>query len=192
MISEDQRAALKQLVRKAQVCGLQNNPLVAPQLRSVINLADQEKRMLSDDEITLICAHTRRSSKAITSTIKTANNYVDRCKQTLLSEQPSLFQEGGALYPSERSEACWRDCWNFLRVAIYAMATNTPQCTDPEGIKVVRQLYALMNVPVSGMNLALSTLSQLITTDLRHQGQDPEAVCIDNAFAHMRTALHKD
>ena len=192
MMSEDQRTALKQLVRKAQVCGLQNNPLVAPQLRSVINLADQEKRMLSDDEITLICAHTRRSSKAITSTIKTANNYVDRCKQTLLSEQPSLFQEGGALHPSERSEACWRDCWNFLRVAIYAMATNTPQCTDPEGIKVVRQLYALMNVPVSGMNLALSTLSQLITADLRHQGQDPEAACIDKAFAHMRTVLHKD
>lgn len=182
----------KTLIRQSQVCGLQKKSSVDAQSRSLIKLADQEKRMLSDEEITSICARARTNSKAIGSIIKGAKGYVNHCKQTLICERPHLFQEGGALYPSERSEACWRDCWNFLRVAIYATATNTPDCTDTDGIKIVRQLYELMNVPTSGMTLALKALSQLVSTDLINQNHPQEANCFAQALTHMSDSLHKD
>ena len=191
-MAKQEHDEIKQLVKKAQVCGLQNNKSVDSQARSLIKLADQEKRMLSDEEITSICTHARTHPAAIDSIIKGAPGYVDRCKQTLICEQPHLFEEGGALHPGERSEACWRDCWNFLRVAIYATATNTPNCTDTDGIKIVRQLYGLMNVPTAGMMLALEALSQLVSTDLAKQNHQQEASCFEQALTHMSDSLHKD
>ena len=191
-MAKQEHDEIKQLVKKAQVCGLQNNESVDSQARSLIKLADQEKRMLSDEEITSICAHARTNPAAIQSIIKGAQAYVDLCKQTLTCEQPHLFEEEGALHPSERSEACWRDCWNFLRVAIYATATNTPNCTDTDGIKIVRQLYGLMNVPTAGMMLALEALSQLVSTDLAKQNHQQEASCFEQALTHMSDSLHKD
>ena len=192
MNTTEDRTTIRNIISKAQVCGLQNNPAVDDLSRSLIRIADQEKRMLTDVEIISICSHASTNPTAISSTIRNAAHYVDRCKQTLVTEQPQLFQEGGALHPVERSEACWRDCWNFLRVASYAMAVGTPQCTDTAGIRFVRQLYELMNVPVSGMNLALSALSQMITRDLRRQNHQAEAECIAMAFTEMRRALYKD
>ena len=124
--------------------------------------------------------------------ISEAANYVDRCKQTLQTRQAHLFEEGGALHPTERSEACWRDCWNFLRVAIYATATNTPNCTDTDGIKIVRQLYGLMNVPTAGMTLAVHALSEVVCTDLIKQNHEHEATCFEQALTHMSDSLHKD
>lgn len=191
-MAKQERSEIKQLVKKAQVCGLQNNESVDSQARSLIKLADQEKRMLSDAEIASICDHARTNPAAIESIIKGAQAYVDRCKQTLICEQPHLFEEGGALHPSERSEACWRDCWNFLRVAIYATATNTPICTDTNGIEIVRQLYDLMNVPTAGMTLALHALSQAVCTDLIKQNHQQEASCFEQALTHMSDSLHKN
>ena len=191
MHDADQHTALQQLLQKAQVCGLQNNPAVDEQSRSLIAHADREKRMLRDADIISICSRSCTNPTAISSTIKGAANYVDLCKQTLVSKLPHLFNEGGALHPFERSEACWRDCWNFLRVAIYAMATNTPECTDTEGIKSVRQLYELVNVPTSGLKLALDALSQLISKDLIRQKHRREAHCLEQALTHMGNSLHK-
>ena len=148
--------------------------------------------MLHKREIESICTQSGTNREAIAFMISEAANYVDRCKQTLICEQPHLFEEGGALHTSERSEACWRDCWNFLRVAIYATATNTPNCTDTDGIKIVRQLYGLMNVPTAGMMLALEALSQLVSTDLAKQNHQQEASCFEQALTHMSDSLHKD
>ena len=192
MHATQEHDGIKQLVQKAQVCGLQNNTSVDSQARLLIQVADQAKRMLSDEEMESICANVGTNPAAIGSIIKGAQAYVDSCKQTLICEQPHLFEKGGALYPSERSEACWRDCWNFLRVAIYATATNTPHCTDTDGIKIVRQLYGLMNVPTTGMTLALDALAQVVCTDLTKQNHQQEASCFEQALTHMSTSLHKD
>ena len=191
MSSEESRATFKALIAKAQVCGLHHHPKINQHSRQLIETADQEKRMLNSVEIESICTQAGTNQRAISLTTCEAANYVDRCKQTLQTRQGHLFEEGGALYPTERADACWRDCWNFLRVAIYAMASGTPECTDPEGIQAVRQLYTLMNVPAEGMTLALQTLSQLVTTDLQKKDLPKEALCIKKAFTHLNNTLHK-
>lgn len=192
MSSEESRATFKALIAKAQVCGLHHHPKINQHSRQLIKTADQEKRMLNSVEIESICTQAGTNQRAISLTTCEAANYVDRCKQTLQTRQGHLFEEGGALYPTERADACWRDCWNFLRVASYAMASDTPECTDAEGIQAVRQLYTLMNVPAEGMTLALQTLSQLVTTDLQKKDLPKEALCIEKAFTHLNNTLHKD
>ena len=191
MSSEESRATFKALIAKAQVCGLHHHPKINQHSRQLIKTADQEKRMLNSVEIESICTQAGTNQRAISLTTCEAANYVDRCKQTLQTRQGHLFEEGGALYPTERADACWRDCWNFLRVASYAMASDTPECTDPEGIQAVRQLYTLMNVPAEGMTLALQTLSQLVATDLQKKDLPKEALCIKKAFTHLNNTLHK-
>ena len=191
MNNAESRAAFKELISKAQVCGLHNHPQIGEESRSLIQKADQERRMLNWLEQP-ICTQAGTNQRAISLTTCEAANYVDRCKQTLQTRQGHLFEEGGALYPTERADACWRDCWNFLRVASYAMASDTPECTDAEGIQAVRQLYTLMNVPAEGMTLALQTLSQLVTTDLQKEGLPREALCLEKAFTHLNNMLHKD
>lgn len=191
MTSAESRATLKTLIAKAQVCGLHHHPEINEQSRILIKSADQEKRMLHKKEIESICMQSGTNQEASALIISEAAHYVDRCKQTLQTQQAHLFEEGGALHPTERAEACWRDCWNFLRVASYAMASDTPDCTDASGIQAVRQLYALMNVPAAGMTLALQTLSQLITTDLLQRNHQREALCLEKAFAHLNSELHK-
>lgn len=192
MSSEESQSTFKALIAKAQVCGLHHHPKINQHSRQLIKTVDQEKRMLNSVEIESICTQAGTNPRAISLTISEAANYVDRCKQTLQTQQAYLFEEGGALYPTERADSCWRDCWNFLRVASYAMASDTPECTDPEGIQAVRQLYKLLNVPADGMTLALQTLSRLITTDLLQRNHQREAVCIEKAFAHLNRELHKD
>ena len=191
MNSTESRAAIKALIAKAQICGLHHHPEINEQSRDLIRTADQEKRMLHKREIESICTQSGTNHEAIAFMISEAANYVDRCKQTLQTRQAHLFEEGGALHPTERSEACWRDCWNFLRLASYAMASDTPECTDASGIQAVRQLYALMNVPAAGMTLALQTLSQLVTNDLLQRDHQHEALCLEKAFSHLNSELHK-
>ena len=191
MNNDASATAFKELIAKAHVCGLQNHSGLDEHSRQLIGIADRAQRMLDREEITSICNQSGTNPKAIISTICAATAYVDRCKQTLLTQQPHLFEKGGALHPSERSEACWRDCWNFLRVAIYAMASDTAQCTDPSGIQAVRQLYVLMSVPAAGMTLALQTLAELITADLLKNEHPHEASRINEAFTHLNDALHK-
>lgn len=191
MSSEESQSTFKALIAKAQVCGLHHHPKINQHSRQLIKTADQEKRMLNSVEIESICTQAGTNPRAISLTISEAANYVDRCKQTLQTQQAYLFEEGGALYPTERADSCWRDCWNFLRVASYAMASDTPECTDPEGIQAVRQLYKLLNVPAEGMTLALRTLSELVTTDLQKRDLPKEAMCLEKALTHLNNTLHK-
>lgn len=191
MSSEESQSTFKALIAKAQVCGLHHHPKINQHSRQLIKTADQEKRMLNSVEIESICTQAGTNPRAISLTISEAANYVDRCKQTLQTQQAYLFEEGGALYPTERADSCWRDCWNFLRVASYAMASDTPECTDPEGIQAVRQLYTLLNVPAEGMTLALQTLSELVTTDLQKRDLPKEAMCLEKALTHLNNTLHK-
>ena len=185
---------LQSLVEKAHVCGLQTHHNVPHTSQQIIAKADQAKRLLTSSELVDLCSKSGIRSEIIQLVIDHAPHYVDQSKTVLTAEQPFLFKEGGALYPAERATACWRDCWNFLRVATYAAATNTAQCTDPQGLEAVHSLYALLGVPLQGMTVALDTLSNLITSDIqkRHGIDAQEALCFKAAFDHLNAALHKD
>ena len=184
---------LQDLIAKANVCGLQKHFNLPETSKLIIAKADQEKRQLTVTEVNDLCSTSGMSATVVLFVIENAQGYVDQSKQVLLKAHPSLVEPGGALHPPERAQACWRDCWNFLRVATYATATNTADCTDPQGIEAVRALYEQLRVPLEGMSMALTTLSSLITSDIEQQHSDlrREALAFQAAFAHLNAALHK-
>ena len=98
------------------------------------------------------------------------------------------MQPGGALHPEDRAEACWRDCWNFLRVITYAVACNQSCFTNPSGMAALRELYRRMNVPIEGMNIALIQLKEKA---LEGVSRSNDRQLIDDCFQHLRDQLNK-
>ena len=186
-----QSKEIQKLCEQAQVCGLQHNHHIPEELRKRINIADTSKQQLCPDDVNQICRWSGTDPSAIAALQEAAEHLVNQTKTQLIKNHPELILPGGGLHPEQRAEACWRDCWNFLRVCIYAVASSCPHCTDDEGMKAVRALYAFMSVPMDGMNLALETLEELCKTRLDATSNRKEAECAQQAFQHMREQLNQ-
>ena len=113
---------------------------------------------------------------------------MNQARAQLLATQPHLVQPGGALHPQDRAEACWRDCWNFLRVIIYAVACNQSCFTNPSGMAALRELYRRMNVPIEGMNIALGQLKE---KTLEGVSRSNDRQLIRDCFQHLHAELNK-
>ena len=113
---------------------------------------------------------------------------MNQARAHLLETQPHLVQPGGALHPQDRAEACWRDCWNFLRVITYAVACNQSCFTNPSGMAALRELYRRMNVPIEGMNIALIQLKKLA---LEGVSRSNDRQLISDCFQHLSDQLNK-
>jgi hypothetical protein len=105
-----------------------------------------------------------------------------------MAQQPQLTAPGGALHPEERAEACWRDCWHFLRVLIYAIASGRSAFTDPEGMTALRKLYDLKGVPIHGMTIALEELHHLTRKETHNPDQQRQ---ISACFHHLMRNLNE-
>jgi len=145
----------RELLQIARVCDLQNNPSLPERLRTIIGMADEQKLMPTAEELASICDWSGSSSEAIQLLISRASCYVDQSKARLTEEHPEYFLPGGELHPQARAETCWRDCWNFLRVAIYATSLKVSECTDPVCIDAVRELYTLKKVKTGVATLSV-------------------------------------
>ena len=179
---------LKQLIASAQVLGLQNDPSLAASDRQILRMADEEKRALSPAEIQQICQSSKVDAQLIEQLQGNANHLVQQAREFLLKEQPHLVQPGGALFPSARAEACWRDCWQFFRVIVYAIACKQAKCTYPEGMGALRALYAHVGVPIEGLNIALQRLKALSEQEVSGA---IEAQLLRDSFTHLLKALNK-
>jgi hypothetical protein len=113
---------------------------------------------------------------------------VNQARAHLIATQPHLVQPGGALHPEDRADACWRDCWNFLRVIIYAVACNQSCFTNPSGMAALRELYIRMNVPIEGMNIALGQLKE---NALEGVSRSNHRQLIRDCFQHLHAELNK-
>jgi hypothetical protein len=179
---------LKQLIASAQVLGIQNDPSAPAGDRQILRIADEQKRALSATEIQQICSSSNVDGQLTEHLQNKANPLVQQARDFLLREQPHLVQPGGALFPSERAEACWRDCWQFFRVIVYALACRRPQFTDPVGMGALRALYAHLGVPLEGLNIALSQMKILS----QHEVVSPtEARLLNESFDHLLAELNK-
>ena len=116
-----------------------------------------------------------------------SNDLVTATRKGLMKEQPDLVMPGGALYPSERAEACWSDCWQFLRVVNYAYACNRTKFTDPKGMAALRELYKKMGVPLSGLTTALRYLEILTRKEV---GTSKGKAQLTNIFRHLMQELN--
>ena len=179
---------LQQLIRAARVQGLSQDATLPAAIRTLIGAAYQAQRQLTDQELLQICAASDADHEVANQLQHRADALVDEARRRLLSAQPDLVKPGGALHPSERAAACWRDCWQFFRVIIYSYVCGRPAFTDPEGMAALRQLYQRMNVPLLGLNIALEQLEALSVRELT----DAVArTALTAAFRHLRIELNK-
>ena len=179
---------LQFLLQKARVLGLTDDETLPANSRRCIGAADAERRPLSQDELRLVCAAAGTDSTLPQLLQSKADALVDAARGHLLQQQPALTAPGGALHPEERAKACWRDCWNFLRVISYAIAADHCSFTDPSGMEALRDLYTVLGVPIDGMIIALR--------ELQHRAMDeasnPEQVTLVEAcFEHLLQNLNK-
>jgi len=182
------RNDLQQLIQEARVQGLSEDTTLALEIRTLIGAADQAQRQLTDQELLQICAASDADHQVAIQLQHRADVLVDQARSRLLREQPALVEPGGALYPAERAAACWRDCWQFFRVVIYAYACGRNDFTNPEGMAALRQLYQRMNVPLLGLNIALEQLETLTVAEIA----DTDAhAALTATFLHLRAELNK-
>ena len=182
-----QNTDVRTLIRNAQVQGLSTNSALPQTTRALISRADQAHRQLTHAELTVICQGSGVDDSLPGHLLNRADLMVDQARAHLLETQPQLVQPGGALFPGERAEACWRDCWNFLRVIIYAVACNQSDFTSPAGMDALRELYRRMNVPTDGMNIALDQLNGLALDGVSRTG---DRQLISACFQHLKDQLN--
>jgi len=183
-----QNTDFKTLVQTAQVQGLSLNQDLPQATRSILERADQAQRQLSSDELTTICQVSGIDVSLADNLIQRSDQLVNQARAHLIATQPHLVQPGGALHPEDRAEACWRDCWNFLRVITYAVACNQSCFTNPSGMAALRELYRRMNVPIEGMNIALGQLKEKA---LEGVSRSNDRQLINDCFQHLRDQLNK-
>ena len=183
-----QNTDFKTLVQTAQVQGLSLNQELPQATRTIVERADQSQRQLTSDEIATICQVSDMDASLPNSLIQRSDQLVNQARAHLLETQPHLAQPGGALHPEDRADACWRDCWNFLRVITYAVACNQSCFTNPSGMAALRELYRRMNVPIEGMNIALVQLKKLA---LEGFSRSNEQQLISDCFQHLSDQLNK-
>ena len=184
-----QNSLLAALIQRAQVQGLSTDPNLPEESRRILGAADQDRRQLTAEELLCICGESGMNAALPKQLQRQADDLVNQARTHLLKQQPQLVQPGGALFPSERAEACWRDCWNFLRVIVYAVACNQSSFTNEGGMAALRELYQRMNVPAEGLNIALNQLKALVL-----QGVEREAdrSLISDCFQHLSKQLNKN
>ena len=178
---------LRQLIKTARVCGLSEQPALPTQTRAIIKRADQAKRLLSRDELSLICQASGIGVETLHQLQADADNLVAQVCVELKGERPDLFQPGGALHSNERADACWRDCWNFLRVLLYAFAAGQSQFTDPQGMEALRELYLRMAVPMGAMRTALLRLRERF---MEATSNSDEQALVGACFDHLLDNLN--
>ena len=179
---------LQLLMQKARVLGLTDDEALPTESRRFIGAADAERRALSQHELQLICSAAGTDSTLPQLLQSKADALVDAARGHLLQQRPALTAPGGALHPEKRDEACWRDCWNFLRVINYAIATGECSFTDPSGMEALRDLYTMLGVPIDGMTIALKDLQQRAI----NEATDPaQARLVEACFEHLLQNLNK-
>ena len=183
-----QNIDFKTLVQDAQVQGLSKSEALPQATRTILERADQGKRLLTPDELASICQSSGVDCTLPGNLTNRTNDLVNQARGHLLETQPELVETGGALHPQDRAEACWRDCWNFLRVIIYAVACNQSRFTNPNGMAALRELYRRMNVPIEGMNIALDQLRQQA---LKEISRPSDRQLINDCFQHLSAELNK-
>ena len=182
---------IRQLAAKAQVLGLPQQPNLSQSIRQLLQQADQERRLLSSSEVQSLCQHSGVMAAPLQQLQGQAQPLVDQARHDLLEAQPHLVKPGGALYPEHRAEACWRDCFHFLRVCCYAVAVAEPKFTNPQGMAALGELYAALGVPVDGLLLALARLQELATKSYRDSSAPSSDVeLLDAAFCELRSQIN--
>ena len=182
---------LRQLSPKARILGLMYDKALPPSIRIIFQQADAAARPLSDHELRVICRFSTVDADNLQRLQSKTQEIVTSAKNRLLEKDPSLNLPDGALYPKARAEACWRDCWHFLRVTIYAVAAGRPAFTHPGGVQGLSDLYRELAVPISSMALAIGFLKSEAVSDYSTYASPSDASILREALLHLEQMIQK-
>ena len=149
---------IRALAQQAKVCGLDQDPTIPNDLRQLIAKANRDQRLLSIGELQRCCEWSGVDCAPLVSLQDHVPELVNQSRSALLSDEPDLVKPGGKLHPQARAEACWRDCFHFLRVSLYGMALRRTEVTDQHGMVALAELYRRLDVPVPALLRALAHL----------------------------------
>ena len=182
---------VKQLIAKARIVsfdGWKNTQ--SAEIIAIYQQADDEGRYLGDEDLEKIASLPSHSTSGITVARllrDNADTIIDEARAAVLAQFPQITAPGGALYPPERAQACWRDFWHFLRCVTYGVAGNNSQFTSDEGLHHMNLLYQELNVPLDAMILGLKNLKSSSLKHLETSQVDLDIVssCFDHLISKM-------
>ncbi|MCU0534792.1 MAG: phycobilisome protein [Hydrococcus sp. Prado102] len=180
----------RQLIPKARIVSFAtwNNDYPA-EVVAIFQKADDEGRYLTDEDIERI----KTLSPSLSSSVENARllrekapNIVSEARKKLLEQFPNIAQPGGDLYPPERSEACWRDFWHFLRCITYGIAGKKTQFTSQEGFNNMQMLYEELRVPLGAMVVGLENIKFFGLKEFQEQEQEELKPYFNHLIANMK------
>jgi len=176
---------IRSLAQRAQIFGLPDKQSLNSDLRDILANANREARLLTAEEITHACHYSGVTASPLIQLQNQASNLVDSAREALLAQQPSLVLAGGALSPQERADACWRDCFHFLRISFYAVAAGESNFTDPSGLNAMEELYCILKVPVPALLIALTHLRDLACEAYSRERSNHDEDLLRSALNHL-------
>ena len=119
------------MVRKAELFGLYKDTQLQEAHRKILASANTDKRLLNTKEINTLCEKSHCNPEKLEELQRRLPQLINEAKEALIRKIPDITKPGGSLYPKERAEACWRDCFHLARISIYGTAAgNQQQGTD--------------------------------------------------------------
>ena len=176
---------VQSLAQRAQIFGLPDHQSLNSELRAILAKANRESRLLTEEEIHHACHHSGVNPFPLIQLQTQVPDLVDRAREALLTQQPGLVRLGGALFPQERADACWRDCFHFLRISLYAVAAGESNFTDPSGLNAMEELYCLLKVPVPALLIALTQLRDMACEAYSREGANHDEDLLKSALNHL-------
>ena len=184
-MNNDSSAKIKELTKKAEIFGLHKNIQLPESNTKILASADREKRLLSSKELNILCKRSHSDASKLEELQNILPRLINEAKDVLLRRFPNIIEPGGSLYPKERAEACWRDCFHFARISIYGTAAGNTDITDKEGVKAVQELYSILEVPVNALMICLKELQVKCREIYSESTQQKDLELLDGCFNHL-------
>lgn len=172
------------LIKQARIVSFESWPHPAAAI-AIFQAADDQGRYLTQADLQQLRALVPQLATfypSVEQLHQQATEIVDQARAELLAQSPALIQPGGGLYPAERSAACWRDFWHFLRCISYGIAAQQTHYTSPAGLEAMRLLYQELSVPLDAMTIGLAGLK---TASLQRLQQPELAPYFDHLMQQM-------
>jgi allophycocyanin-B len=154
---------VKELIINARIVSFSNWQNYPAEIIALFQAADDRGEYLNDEDLVKIQQAIPDLAQFLTIVRilrDAAPNIIDRARAEVLKAFPNITEVGGALYPPERAEACWRDFWHFLRCITYGIAGRSIDYTSTEGLGYMEQLYQELRVPLDAMVYGLEQLRE--------------------------------
>ena len=176
---------VRELIKVANIFALPKQNKLPEKSTKILESANKSKRLLSRKELNILCKNSNCKAEKLEEMQHRLPSLINEAKAILLRKQPEITEKGGSLYPKERAEACWRDCFHFARISIYGTAAGNTNITDKQGLQAVQELYKILKVPIDALTLCLKELQENCKEIYSEGNESTDLKLLDGCFNHL-------